>query len=325
MASIYKRGQIWWVKYSVDGRVVRKSLKTKAIATARGKLKKIQAKLDLGLLGATGEALVADVQKEFLEHQERIRMPSTVNAQRRQLTAFFEHAGVKRIGEVEARHVTAWLNSLDVSPSYRNQCRAAVHRLFVWAMREAGFVDRNPVARTARAREEQRPREYLTAEERDQVLERVAGEDLELPIAIMVFTGLRREECCRLTWPDIDLDGGHLTVAKAKSKRPRTVPLHRRLQELLEGHRRRRGPVCRTNGRAWTLDALSGAVRRLGREMDLEKLRGTHVLRHTFGSLLAQAGESPQNIKDWMGHSTLAVTQRYMHLAPGRRGKIDEL
>lgn len=41
-----------------------------------------------------------------------------------------------------------------------------------------------------------------------------------------------------------------------------------------------------------------------------------HTLRHTCASRLAIAGENATFIQNWMGHSTILVTQSYMHLAP---------
>ena len=43
---------------------------------------------------------------------------------------------------------------------------------------------------------------------------------------------------------------------------------------------------------------------------------GSHVLRHTFCSHLAMRGAAPRAIQELVGHSTLSMTLRYMHLAP---------
>jgi integrase len=43
---------------------------------------------------------------------------------------------------------------------------------------------------------------------------------------------------------------------------------------------------------------------------------GSHILRHTFCSHLAMHGAAPKAIQELAGHSTLAMTMRYMHLAP---------
>ena len=56
------------------------------------------------------------------------------------------------------------------------------------------------------------------------------------------------------------------------------------------------------------------------------KAHGPHTLRHTFCSHLAMAGAPVTAIRDLAGHSSVAITQRYMHLAPaGLMSAIDLL
>lgn len=54
---------------------------------------------------------------------------------------------------------------------------------------------------------------------------------------------------------------------------------------------------------------------RFKRARDAAGLRplGFHDLRHTYGSLLAQAGADVLSIKNAMGHSDPQTTQRYLH------------
>jgi len=40
-------------------------------------------------------------------------------------------------------------------------------------------------------------------------------------------------------------------------------------------------------------------------------------LRHSYASLLAQAGESMTTVRDLLGHSSLIVTSRYAHMFEG--------
>ena len=41
-----------------------------------------------------------------------------------------------------------------------------------------------------------------------------------------------------------------------------------------------------------------------------------HTLRHTYASWLVQQGVDLYVVKDRLGHSTMAMTERYSHLAP---------
>ena len=52
-----------------------------------------------------------------------------------------------------------------------------------------------------------------------------------------------------------------------------------------------------------------------------------HVLRHTFGSLLIQQGESLVYVKEQMGHASIQITvDIYGHLVPGgNRQAVDRL
>ena len=42
-----------------------------------------------------------------------------------------------------------------------------------------------------------------------------------------------------------------------------------------------------------------------------------HDTRHSFASQLVMAGVPIVQVQQWLGHSTIAMTMRYAHLAPG--------
>ena len=49
-----------------------------------------------------------------------------------------------------------------------------------------------------------------------------------------------------------------------------------------------------------------------------------HSLRHTFGTYKAQKGVSAFQIKEWLGHSSVATTQIYVHLGQEEAKKAME-
>ena len=43
-----------------------------------------------------------------------------------------------------------------------------------------------------------------------------------------------------------------------------------------------------------------------------------HMLRHTGCTRLIEAGVDLRSVMEWMGHSSLDITQRYAHFVPAR-------
>jgi Phage integrase family len=73
--------------------------------------------------------------------------------------------------------------------------------------------------------------------------------------------------------------------------------------------------LCHSDGRPLTQSAIEAALRFGCKRAGLRSI-GSHVLRHTFCSHLAMRGAAPKAIQELVGHSTLTMTLRYMHLAP---------
>ncbi|MEO7035277.1 MAG: tyrosine-type recombinase/integrase [Polyangiaceae bacterium] len=72
---------------------------------------------------------------------------------------------------------------------------------------------------------------------------------------------------------------------------------------------------CHADGKPFTQSAIEAALRFGCKRAGLRGI-GSHVLRHTFCSHLAMRGAAPKAIQELVGHSTLSMTLRYMHLAP---------
>lgn len=144
---------------------------------------------------------------------------------------------------------------------------------------------------------------YLT---RDQVRALCAETDAVTAdmIRFAVLTGLRRGEMLGLRKDQLR---GDLLVldARTKSGRPRGVPMPPEAARIA----RKRLPWEIGD---WVLRDRFEAAREAAK---LPHVRW-HDLRHTYASWLAQNGQPMTAIRDLMGHSSLAVTHRYAHLAP---------
>lgn len=158
---------------------------------------------------------------------------------------------------------------------------------------------------------------WLTAEEATRLLEACRdsrNENLTDLVEFALFTGMRRGEVLGLTWESVDRARGVVLLdsTSTKSKRRREVPLNSRADAVL-ARRSSKSPGWVFGTRRWDhfRTAWESAVAR-AKVVDFR----FHDLRHTFASWAVQRGATLQEVKDLLGHHSLAMTLRYGHLAP---------
>lgn len=158
------------------------------------------------------------------------------------------------------------------------------------------------------------------------------------PIVVAALnTGLRKGELLALTWGDVDLVRGVLTVRQSKSGRVRHVPLNDAVLDAFRGiEGPRQGPVFRFKG-APIQDNITRSFGRARRAAGLERVvldeHGRrqvwprfHDLRHTFATDLVLGGTDIRTTQELMGHATLAMTARYSHPTPdSKRAAVNSL
>jgi integrase len=149
-------------------------------------------------------------------------------------------------------------------------------------------------------------------------------------VLLALNTGLRRGEMLGLTWSAVDLGAKMLTVtaATAKSGHTRRVPLNSEATSVLKAWRvRQKNP----SPNAIVFPGLDGkrmshiytSWTSLTKAAGLSNFR-LHDCRHHFASRLVQAGIDLYTVKELMGHSEIAMTERYSHLAPDNLRKAVE-
>jgi len=130
-------------------------------------------------------------------------------------------------------------------------------------------------------------------------------------------TGLRRGELLALRWESIDFGHRILTVegGTAKNRQTRHVPLNDEAIGVLNRWREQ------TNGGQRVFEVSTGfktAWAKLLKRANITTFRW-HDLRHHFASRLVQAGVPLNTVRDLLGHSSVAMSLRYAHLAPDQR------
>ena len=194
------------------------------------------------------------------------------------------------------------------------QAHVRIARMFIRSA-PAADVDCPDFVGTFRGpRVERRIPRYLVPEELDALLAEVhEHETLEVPIGLGALAGLRFGEIDRLEAADVDRREHGLVIRKTKSHRDRVVPISSALWEILERHPVISGKVARLGNARNARRDLAAACKRANFDGV-----GWHALRHTFGMRLAEEGVPPHEIRDLMGHASIATTDIYMTARPKR-------
>jgi integrase len=171
-------------------------------------------------------------------------------------------------------------------------------------------------------------KERILTEDEEARLKNASYPILRSVISFALNTGMRHGEILNLRWNQVDLEALRLTVEKTKSGRPRTIPLNPPLLEELQRLKSQNGqgpcvfPNPDTGKPLRSMKTSFGAAcRRAG----ITGLR-FHDLRHTFGSRLVQKGVDIETVRSLLGHSSIAITQRYINSTDKRRkSAVDRL
>lgn len=172
-----------------------------------------------------------------------------------------------------------------------------------------------------------KPPTYLRPRERDLLLAAADGHPRDRAILmVMCYAGLRLNETCMLDRADIDFEDRTILVRFAKGGKWRRVGLNPKVAAALTsylGTRADAEPALFLSGRRrrinWRtveamLDRYVAVVPDLA-EIDARTPITPHVLRHTFATSLLRATRDLGIVQRAMGHSSIATTSIYLHLA----------
>jgi site-specific recombinase XerD len=145
-------------------------------------------------------------------------------------------------------------------------------------------------------------------------------------VAFLASTGLREDELVRTRIADMDRgEGGSRLMVLGKGSKPRTVPLHAEVLEVVDaylGERTQRlgawGSAdvlfVRSGGARYNASALYRLVGRLFVRAGIARRPGAmvHVLRHSFATHALDSGATATEVMRLVGHSSLESTRRYL-------------
>jgi integrase len=246
-------------------------------------------------------------------------------------------------GEVEAQValLEAWIADLrqrGISRSAINSYWRGVLSAFRWLGRERGTL--NPLLFAPHPRAGRQNPRVLTRQAAETIVSFVRNypwrtalertRNLTI-VGLMLLAGLRRGETLKLHYGDVDVEAATIRIVAGKGPHggtDRTAYMAPQLCEIVRAYQAARLAAGRTHPEF--LSSLTGnagisegPVNRLFRFISRETgiAVNPHALRHTYATLLRQAGIPDRVSMELLGHSSLVMLQRYSHVfsdEPGR-------
>jgi integrase len=337
--GVYKRGGLYWYEFVFKGERVRESSK----ATSKRVAEQIEAahktRLAKGEVGIQERKIVPTLKAFSPRFMDAIRVqcaekPRTIAFYQAKLNTLLAVDGLAstRLDEIDEAVLEAYVQvrtqvvsrrKKALSPGSINRELATLRRMLRLG-HEWKEIQRVPRIRLLRG---ERNREFVLSPTQEATYLALCPQPLADIARLLLDTGLRLGEALSLEWPQVHLQAvqgakfGYLTVlsGKAKNKKSRNVPLSERAVAVLL-KRWEPSPsgfvFRREDGTPFSDSHLDQQHARVRRKLKLSADFVLHSLRHTFGSRLGESGADAFIIMKLMGHSTVTVSQRYVHPSP---------
>ncbi|MGH8284055.1 MAG: tyrosine-type recombinase/integrase [Gammaproteobacteria bacterium] len=156
-------------------------------------------------------------------------------------------------------------------------------------------------------------------------------------IALAIFAGLRASEVLGLEWKRVDFKEKELHICQTavktnvrdttKSGKKRIVPISAQLHAILLQHYHNKD----TSGfviKSYTgerLHKVQDIFSKMRLESGIRREVTFHTLRHTFATNAANKGVNLPTLQQWMGHSDIKTTMRYIYVDKEHSQQMMEL
>lgn len=328
---IYKRGKVYWYKFMWNGRLVRESTKQGNDKVARQMESAHRTSLAKGEVGIrepkstpTLSAFLKDRVLPWAEASFAGSCPKNAKWYRNECRALTAY---KRLANARLDEITGELASEFAAHRLREGKQVATVNSSIRVLRRAlnlavewAIIASAPKLEVLSG--ERRRERVVTPDEEAKFLT-AASEPLASIAAVLADTGMRPEECFRIRWEHVTwLNGrnGALLIAHGKTRAARRMlPMTPRVREVLEGRWNAAGKP--DEGWVWPAGSCSGHVEPNSiygqhlKALEASKVRPfvLYSLRHTFLTRLGESGCDAWTLARIAGHSSVAVSSRYVH------------
>jgi integrase len=233
----------------------------------------------------------------------------------------------KDISPIRLEKVKSKILNAGRSPKSVEIMLALVRQVFHHARRSKLYIGDVPTHQVKIPKFDNRRLRFLTKDEADILLNTLKRENTFFYEAALLslHCGLRFGEIVGLTWNDVDLSSGILTIRNTKNTKTRPAFMTDEVKKMLSDKQTdRHNTLVFPRKDGLLIDRVPSIFARIVDKLgfndgvtDRRQKLVFHSLRHSFASFLVQNGVDLYTVKTLMGHSQISMTERYSHLSQG--------
>jgi integrase len=318
LATVYRRGSTWWVRFVWRGQEVRRSARTTSKTVAERMLATLMAEYQGRDLNGAVRHTVAEAIQRFraeylplLKPATRVRYEVSFRQMRQFESLYLDEISRAALADYASQRLRAGVNPATIRRDL-NTLSGVLTCAVAW-----DWADQNPLRKfSKRHLREAPPRTtYPSVEQVERLVAAASPPMVGLIIRFLAATGMRQEEVCGLEWAQVSLARREVLLTRAKTSSPRVVPLgDSAMAVLAEVPRDPISPFVFWHGKD------GSRYRRFANAFVLAARKAEvpyrcHDLRHFFASEFLMATGDIGALQRIVGHKTVTMTMRYSHLA----------
>lgn len=322
--GLYKRGPVWWMQFTYEGKQVRKSTKTKNKKLAEKIFNKVSNQIAEGKWFDVDEGRERTFEELAEKYETQIFKELKSYRNNRcflnQLKDFFGAYRLKNITPALIDDFRQKRKSQGVKPTTINKQLSIIKRMFNLAQKRWLWIKETPFIEMEANADNKRTR-HLTYDEFHRLLG-FCDSWLKNIVIVAAWTGLRRENVVKLRKIQVNLFAKEITVDGMETKNgenlriPIAGPAYEVLEVLIINDKTNSSYVFKDeNGKPYNPKNVYKVFKKSLERAGIEDFR-FHDLRHCFASWNRQAGVDIYTLAELMGHKDTTMTMRYAHITP---------
>jgi len=364
MASFRKRENGWEYRISyVDRRTGKYRLKSKGGFKTKKEAELAAAAEELKIeergFAENGNELISAYMEKWLETYKRpaVKLNTYLVQERNVRLNILPRWGSYRLKDITRTEYQQWINEL--RKQYSEGTVRRIHSIFSSAINDAvhefGILRESPLKKIKIAKDESEDAgkiKFFTVDELNRFLAACVpvknakyqhSRHYYALFTLLARTGLRIGEALALTWDDIDLNKGTLSVTKTliyplntdprvttpKTKSSiRTIKLDPETVRVMKEYRlNQKETIIRygfqrsvknlvfhgPDGKWFRINVVREYMKEVCKRVELPQL-SPHALRHSHAVHLLEAGASIRYVAERLGHASIKTTEKYLHV-----------